>query len=207
MREELLPLVGQTVAYLGTMTARETRDDGEGFNICLSQVRVYGDGLWETTALVDAPCIRTDHVWLRRLPPSKIDQKPELLLKYEGLAEVEWYERSDGTTDIGLKTRPGLSADSFYKFLIDAPADWREIQEEVAKVMERHAEGTHPLYSWSWDPREVKQRLQSLNESGQQLLALNDRALKTATNNGPCKKLKAIKVAGRHHKQTTRGFA
>lgn len=201
-RTQLLALEGQRVIYHGRTTRRITRPDGQ-WDLCLVNVKVrpYRPDM----AMLDVPAIDVDHVWLRGIEPSQV-QNGELLRSLEGAATVGWYTRSNGTIDLGLETVPGADLDNLYDE-IQGERDSTRRAGRLRSFLQWLEDGDPVIWAWSAPAEQALDALRKGLDRFSRSVDVEFATAMSATNNGPCRRMRdALQVPKRRPAQA-RGFA
>ena len=160
--------------------------------------------------LAEVEPIYVQHCWDRYSPDS--DRDPEdapnkLLEAYSSIGKVQQYARADGSVDWRIETQACIRLDNVIlkmvnKFESGVCKDHRgRRRQNFGMVLAAVEEGV-PAYSYQLRTNEVLDMVRKRFEQIEKQIALE--ALAPA--NGPCKKLRALKLPG-HKRQKSKGFA
>ncbi len=156
MRNELKPLEGDLVLVLGR--AKEARRKNGQLHVMLTRPTLR---LWDGQAPVQqGKSIQTDHLWVQ----CPVDEwGGEMLEVKQGIGRVTYYQRADGTVDLGVALCSGLNFDRLACAWIEIlGTDMR--QSSVKHVLEGLTETLEELKTQGRDDRYVYSYYCSLPE-------------------------------------------
>jgi hypothetical protein len=201
-RTQLLALEGQRVIYTGRTARRITRPDGQ-WDICLTAVHVRPHRV--DVAMLDVEPTFVDHVWLRGIEPSQV-QNGELLRKMEGAATVGWYTRSNGTIDLGLESIRGADLDNLYDE-IQSEKESAKRAGRLRSFLEWMDDGDPAVWAWSFPADQALDALRKGLARFSRSADVEFAIAMTATNNGPCRRMREALRLPKHQPAQARGFA
>ena len=207
-RSQLAQWESDWVVMHGTLKeVRKKRDGCTDILLVNCKVRKFDPDV----VLAEVEPIYVDHCWDRYSPDS--DRDPEdapnkLLDAYSSIGKVQQYARADGSVDYRIATQACIRLDSMIlkmvnKFETGVCKDHRARRHRMFGMVLAAIEEGVPAFSYQLRTNEVLDMVRKRFEEIEAQIALE----KLAPANGPCKKLRALKLPGRHLNKQTRGFA
>ncbi|MDA9867997.1 hypothetical protein N9C85_01025 [Synechococcus sp. AH-224-I15] len=206
-RSQLAQFENEWVVMQGTLKeVRKKRDGCTDVLLVNCKVRKFDPNV----VLADVEPVYVDHCWDRYSPDRKRDpdEAPNKLLdSYSSIGKVQQYARADGSVDWRIETQACIRLDNVImkmvnKFESGVCKDHRARRHRNFGMVLAAVEEGIPVYSYQLCTNEVLDMVRNRFEQIETQIALE--ALAPA--NGPCKKLRALRLPGRSH-QKARGFA
>ena len=207
-RSQLAQWENDWVVMHGTLKeVRKKRDGCTDILLVNCKVRKFDPDV----VMSEVDPIYVDHCWDRYRPSDQYrdpeDAPNQLLEAYSSIGKVQQYARGDGSVDWRIETRACIRLDNVIlkmvnKFDAGCQDHRARRHRNFGMVLAAIEEGI-PVYSYQLCTNEVLDMVRKRFEQIEAQIALE--AL--APSNGPCRKLRAIKLPGRHLTKQTRGFA
>ena len=208
-RSQLAQFENEWVLMHGTLKeVRKKRDGCTDILLVNCKIRRFDPDV----VMSEVEPVYANHVW-DRYSPSDGDRNPDdapnqLLEAYSSIGRVQQYARADGSVDWRIETRACIRLDNVIlkmvnKFETGVCKDHRERRHRNFGMVLAAIEEGIPAYSYQLRTNEVLGMVRARFEEIEKQIALE--ALAPA--NGPCKKLQALRLPGRHLTKQTRGFA
>ena len=146
-RNELLPLEGQWVRWHGLVDTWAQRPAGD-VDVCIRACRIT-PWSFDQPLNVTTPPTRTEHLWLRCPAEFAATLRIERYHPANGIGQVGWYRRTDGTTDLGVKARVVTNAGALQAQVCEhiRLGQWGDVINLIDHYIGAHRDGSSILCS------------------------------------------------------------
>ena len=210
MRKTLAQLQGQLVAFSGWETG--SRHNQTWTCVSRPYVIVWNRNDSVQQAVKKKGGFRYDHLWLSGDSERNQPQELKMFNKIGGIGVVRKYERGNGTSDYTVKTPS-------HRFLIEeffelynndfenrSQKKRLKYLQEALNIIDNHEKGScEIIFGMATSISSFKEQVQSQELEIKRSIYATELALKSATMNGKCQSLDALKILG-HKALPAKGF-